>query len=134
MTYEEWEQSYPQIIRDGPLWQFDAYRLALYACDLAWDDCGLLLGDPRGRVIAQELMRSVSSIGEAIEEGYGRGFGKEYAYRLRIAIGEARESQGSYARGRRLLPQEILNKRLALLDDIIKRLVPAEQRQRRFAK
>lgn len=134
MDYDEWETTFPAEIKHGPLWQFDAYRLALFLFDLAWDDCEHLLRDRRGRVIAEELILGASSIAEAIEEGYGPGFGKEYAYRLRIAIGEARESQGSHACGRRLLPPDLVQHRLALLDDIIKRLVPSEQRQRHMAK
>lgn len=132
MTFEEWQMAMPERILQGPLWSFEAYRLALYLYDLAWDDCEFLLKDPRGREVAGQLIRSAGAISAAIEEGFGRGFGREYAYKLRIAIGESRETQGSYSRGRRLLPPDLVAQRLVLLDDIIGRLVPVERKQRAY--
>ena len=41
-------------------------------------------------------LRSLDSICANIEEGFGRGFGKEFPQHLKIARGEARESQGRY--------------------------------------
>jgi len=67
-------------------------------------DCDYLLKDPRGKKIAEQLIRSVGSISANIEEGYGRGYGKDYAYRLRIALGEARETCGWYWKARKLFP------------------------------
>jgi len=130
MDFAAWEATVPAIIKQGPLWSFDAYRLALYLHELAWDDCEALLRDPRGQSVAQQLIRSVAAISAAIEEGYGRGFGRDYAYKLRIAIGEARESQGSYLRARRIIAPEILEQRLQLLDKVISKLVPVERQQR----
>ena len=78
--------------------------------------------------------RSIGSISANIEEGFGRGYGQDYAYRLRIAMGEARESLGWYWRGRKLLTPEVLNHRLHLLDEIISMLAPNIQRQQKFKK
>ena len=91
-----------------------------------------MLKDRRGKEVAAQLIRSVGSISANIEEGYGRGYGKDYAYRLRIAQGEARESRGWYWRGRKLLPAEVLDHRLKLLSEIVAMLVPNIKKQRNY--
>ncbi len=105
-------------------------RLCLF--ELAWGDCEVLTRDVRGRAIAEQLIRSVGSICANIEEGYGRGYGKEFAQFLRISIGSARESRGWYCRARYLLPPDILEQRLRLLDEIIAMLAPNIQRQKNY--
>lgn len=89
-----------------------------------------MMEDPRGRVIATQLIRSVSSIC-ANEEGHGRGFGSENAYFQWIALGSAREARGWYYRGRRFLSPEVLRHRTQLLDEIIASLTLSSQAQRR---
>jgi len=69
VTYEEWEQGVPEVIKADPVWRFYAYRKALFLCDLTWEDCGKLMRDSRGRAIAQQLIRSAGSISANIEEG-----------------------------------------------------------------
>ena len=49
MTYEVWEQTIPDAIKADPVWQFYAYRKALFLYDLTWEDCESLMRDPRGR-------------------------------------------------------------------------------------
>ncbi len=88
-----------------------------------------MLQDKRGEMITRQLIRSVGSISANIEEGYGRGLGPDYAYRLRIAMGEARETQGWYWRAHRLLPQSVLDHRLNLFTEIIAMLAPAIKQQ-----
>lgn len=99
MEYPEWEARVPEELRRDPLWQMEAYRLALYLYDLVWEDCQVLMQDPRGRAIAEQLIRSAGSIGANIEEGYGRGLGKQYAQFLSDSLGSARETRGWYYRG-----------------------------------
>jgi hypothetical protein len=38
MTFNQWMESVPQIIKGEPVWKVQAYRLALFAGDLAWSD------------------------------------------------------------------------------------------------
>ncbi|MCR4406310.1 MAG: four helix bundle protein [Anaerolineae bacterium] len=130
MTYEEWEQEVPQVIKSDPVWQFYAYRKALFLYDLAWEDCGNLIGDPRGRAVAEQLIRSSGSVCANIEEGYGRGYGKDRNYFLRISVGSARETRGWYYRGRQLLSPTVLDHRLNLLSEIIALLITELRQQR----
>ena len=132
--YKEWMAQVPESIKRDPLWNFQLYPKALFLSDLAWEDTDRMMKDPRGRMIAQQLIDSVGSICANIEEGHGRGFGKENAYFQRIALGSARESRGWYYRGRRFLDPEVVNHRIQLLDEIIAALVLSSERQRKYRK
>lgn len=95
------------------------YKIAIELWDETWNDTEILMQDFRGKEIARQLIRSVGSINANIEEGYGRGFGKEYPQFLRISRGSARESKGWYRRSNHLLSPEIISARIIKLDDII---------------
>jgi four helix bundle protein len=133
VTYEEWEQGVSEVIRADPVWQFYAYRRALFLYDLAWEDCERLMRDLRGRAVARQLIRSAGSISANVEEGYGRGFGKDRNYFLRVSTGSACETRGWYYRSRHLLSPAVLEHRLNLLSEIVALLVTElkQQRQRR---
>lgn len=49
------------------------------------------------------MIESASSVSANIDEGYWRGFGKDYARFLKAALASARETRGWYYRGRHLL-------------------------------
>jgi hypothetical protein len=70
-----------------------------------------------------------------MEEGFGRGFGKELPQHLKISRGEARESRGRYERCSRLLPPETVTQRVSALSRIIgglsKTIQTIENRSRR---
>lgn len=102
--------------------------------ELTWTDCEYLLKDERGKTVARQLIRSVGSISANIEEGFGRGFGKAYAYHLRIALGEARESRGWYWRGHHLLPESVVDHRLQLLGEIVALLITKIKEQKDYKK
>ena len=95
------------------------YQKSLQLWDLFWKDSEVLLQDIRGKELARQLTRSVDSISANIEEGYGRGFGKEYPHFFRISRGSARESKGRYKRCAHLLSTQIIEQRIKLLDEII---------------
>jgi four helix bundle protein len=121
--YEAWERGVHPRIQAESIWGFYGYRKALYAYDLAWQDCDALQPDPRGKAIAQQLIRSVGSISANLEEGHGRGYGKQRDWFLRVASGSARETKGWYWRAKSLLKPEVIDARLALLDEIIALIV-----------
>jgi four helix bundle protein len=129
MRFEEWVATVPRRVKAEACWRFEAYPKALYAYELAWDDCETLREDVRGRAVAKQLIRSMGSIGANIEEGHGRGLGgKEYLYFLRIAEGSARESKGWYFRARRLLGPAVVEARQAILDQVLALLVTEKRR------
>ena len=131
-NFDEWQKDVHSSIRNDPLWDFQVYPKTLFIYDLVWEDCHYLLKDVRGKKIAEQLIRSTGSISANIEEGYGRGFGKDYAYKLRIALGEARESRGWYWKSRKLIPDKVIEHRLNLLSEIIAMLTPAIKTQKRY--
>ncbi len=123
VRYEEWEDCVPDQIKCEAVWKFLGYRKALFFYDICWQDCVGLLLHPLGKAVAGQLIRSAGSISANIEEGYGRGYGKERSYFLRVAIGSARESKGWYYRAKALLSPQVLEHRLGLASEIIALLV-----------
>lgn len=130
-SYEEWLEIVPDCISNDPLWGFEAYRQSLFLSDLAWLDCEKLQKNPLGKARMSQLLRSSDSISANVEEGYGRGFGKDYARFLRIAIGSARETRGWYWRNRKALESEVVSHRMNLATDIIKKLTIVANQQRK---
>ena len=102
-----------------PLESFGIYKLARQVLDEFWDDSELLGKDYRGRELAKQQVRSLDSVCANIEDGFGRGFGKELPQHLKIARGEARESRGRYERCLRLLTSETIAKRTETFSRII---------------
>jgi len=98
---------------------YGIYQLARQLFDDFWNDAEMLARDFRGRELARQQVRSLDSVCANIEEGFGRGFGKEWPQHLKIARGEARESLGRYERCHRLLPAEFIKQRVATLDHVI---------------
>ena len=95
------------------------YQKSLELWDNFWNDSETLLKDVRGRELAKQMTRSTGSISANIEEGYGRGYGKEYPHFLRISRGSARETRGWYRRAKSLLPKDIITARDKELSEII---------------
>ena len=132
MTFEEWEQQVPEQIKRDPVWRFLGYRKALHLSDLAWEDTEKMLRDLRGAEFAKQLIRSAGSISANVEEGYGRGYGKDRDYFLRVALGSARETRGWYYRARHLLSELVLEHRLNLCSEIVALLVSELETQRQY--
>jgi four helix bundle protein len=108
-----------QIQPKDRLESFGIYQLACRLFSEFWNDSEILMKDLRGRELAKQLTRSLDSICANIEEGYGRGFGKELPQHLKISRGEAREGRGRYLRCQPLLSSELVQQRIATLDHIL---------------
>ncbi len=133
MDYKEWEAGVAREIKGGPVWKFFGYRKALFLYDLVWADCEHWQKERRGWPIVDQIIRSAGSISANIEEGNGRGWGRDQARFLKFALGSARETQGWYWRGRACLPEPVLQQRIALLNEIIALLVTEINRQLQYA-
>ena len=131
MTYDEWEAGVPGAVKAEPVWKFAGYRKALFLSELLWLDTDAWLSDPRGRANAQQIVSSIGSISANIEEGFGRGYGKQLLQFYTYALASARESKGWFFRSRRFLSPESLSHRLGLCDEIIALLIDELNRQRR---
>lgn len=130
MTFEEWEKTVPGEISGDSVWRVKGYRLALFAADIGWHDVTALFKDRRMWGVADQLYRALGSMSANIEEGYGRGTGKDRARFYEYALGSARESRGWYYKGRHVLAPEVVRHRLQLLTEVIKLLLTMVPEQR----
>ncbi|MBA7531163.1 hypothetical protein ES705_23374 [subsurface metagenome] len=71
-----------------------------------------------GKTLARNQLRSLDSICANMEEGYERKSGKEIKNFFRISKGSSGEARGRYKRLRKILPDEIINKRVTVLNEI----------------
>ena len=101
---------------------FGIYQLARQLFEDFWKNSDVLLKDSRGRELVRQRLCSLDSVCANMEEGFGRGFGKELPQHLKISRGEARESRGRYERCHHLLPPETIAQRVATLTHIIRGL------------
>jgi four helix bundle protein len=102
-----------------PLLRYPFYVKALDFYNHVIEDTDRPIVDERWRVIMRQVVRSAGSISANIEEGYGRGTSREFAYRLKIARGEAYESSGWYRRSARFLPMELIAARRREAGEIV---------------
>jgi four helix bundle protein len=131
VNYKEWETAMPEAIAADALWRAQAYRLALFACDIGWEDVGRLAQDRRTQALSDQLYRSLGSISANIAEGYSRGTGKDRAHFYEYALGSARESRDWYYKARHVLNQDVVEHRLSLQTQIIRLLLTMVPNQRK---
>ena len=123
MNYTEWLKTVPSALTGDPLWTVEAYRLALFAADVAWRDVTKLMQDKRTQGLAGQLYDAIGSIGANISEGYSRGSGKDRARFYEYALGSARESRTWYFDGRHMLGKQVTDHRMNFLTQMIRLLL-----------
>jgi four helix bundle protein len=131
MTYEEWERGIPEELKTDVLWRLEAYRLALFLSDLAWEDATKLLRDRRTRETADQLHRATAKISAHVAEGYSRDTGKERAHFYGYALGSTRESRDWYYKSRHVLGGAVTAHRLALTTSLIRLILAAIRHERK---
>ncbi len=130
MEYKEWEETAPEVLKRDSLWKMTAYRYATYLSDQCWQDVSTLMKDKRTISLADQLYRSVCSVGANLAEGYSRSTGKDRALFYQYALGSARESQDWYYKARFVLGNEIFDHRTKVLTEIIRLLLTMIPQQR----
>ncbi len=132
LSFDEWVETLPASLRNDPLWKSAYYRLAMYLYDLVWSDSVLINKDFRGREIVHQIVRSAGSVCANMEEAYRRGIGTpDFVRIMRISLGELGETQGWYFRSRHILGNEILNKRIKIVQQAIALTVTVIDQNRR---
>jgi four helix bundle protein len=107
MNYADWLKTVPAALTEDSLWKMEAYRLALFAADLAWHDVTRLMRDQRTVDLASQLYDAIGSIGANLSEGYSRGTGRDRARFYEYSLGSARESRTWYYDGRHVLGEAV---------------------------
>ncbi len=130
MRYDEWQANVPDEIKGDSLWRLEAYRLALFSSDIAWQDALILSKHPLTRDLADQLYRAICSISANIAEGYSRSTGKDRARFLEYSLGSAREARDWYYKSHHTLKEEVVKHRINLLTQIIKILSVLTPNQR----
>lgn len=130
MTFDDWVATVPAAIKDDSLWNMKAYRLALFLGEISWRDVSKLMRDKRTISLADQLYRSVGSIGANLAEGYSRGTGRDRARFYEYSLGSVRESKDWYYKGRHILGDNVVDHRLSLPVDLTRLLLTMVPHQR----
>ena len=132
LPFDEWVKTLPDSLRNDPLWKSAYYRLSMYLYDLVWLDSVLMNKDFRGREIVHQIVRSSGSVCANMEEAYRRGIGTpDFVRIMRISLGELGETQGWYFRSRHILGNDILGKRIKIIQQAIALTVTVIDRNRK---
>lgn len=122
IPYEEWLTTIPAAIRNDALWKMQVYRFALYLSDLALEDTYVIIKTRHLSSLADQLYRATSSIDANISEGYSCPTAAEQARFYVYALRSARESRGWYFKARTLIGDDVMNDRVARLEELIRML------------
>jgi four helix bundle protein len=130
LNFEEWQKTVPNTIRAEKFWSLIAYQKALFLFDLLWQDTEVWLRDERGQILSKQIIGSADSVCSNIEEGYGRGYGKQFLQFYGYSLGSARETKGRLYRAKAFYPRETLDKRLNLASEVVALVLTEINRQK----
>ena len=134
-SFDSWQATAHPALCGDPLWKTTAYRLALYAVDISWEDTRILDRVQTTRSVAGQLYRSLGSISANIAEAYSRSSGVDRARILEYGLGSTRESVAWYFAARRVLGNDAFEWRHGVLSQIRRLLlatIPIERTQGRL--
>lgn len=130
LTFEEWQKTVHETIRTEKFWSLIAYQKALYLYNLLWNDTGEWRKDERGQALSKQIIGSADSVCANIEEGFGRGLGKQLVQFYVYSLGSARETKGRIYRAKAFYTSENLNKRLNLASEVVALILTEINRQK----
>jgi four helix bundle protein len=130
LSFEEWQRTVPDAIRAEKFWLLIAYQKALYLYDLLWLDTETWLKDARGQILSKQIIGSADSICSNIEEGYGRGYGKQFLQFYGYSLGSARETKGHLYRAKAFYAPDTLSQRIKLASEVVALLITEINRQK----
>ena len=115
MTYEEWEATVPEGVKDDRVWRVTAYRLALYLADMAIGDTGHLAGDARFAGKVSQLCDAAGSVAANIAEGYPRRSSRDRMKFYDYALTSLAETKSWYLQIRSTIDGPRMDARLATM-------------------
>ena len=131
MNYQEWERTVPAAITGDSLWKMEAYRLSLFAGDLAWEDATKLMRDRRTRGLSDQLIEpSVPSARMSGKATRAAPAGIDRAFTV-MHLALAEKAAIGITKGRHVLGESVTNHRLDLMTQIIRILLVMIPDQRR---
>ena len=130
LSFEDWQKTVHESIRSEKFWSLIAYQKALYLYNLLWNDSERWLKDPRGQILSKQITGSSDSICANIEEGFGRGLGKQLIQFYVYSLGSARETKGRIYRAKVFYATEVLDQRLRLASEVVALILTETNRQK----
>ena len=130
ITFEEWQKTVSATIRSEKFWSLIAYQKGLYLYDLLWENTEEWRKDERGQALSKQITGSADSVCSNIEEGFGRGYGKQFLQFYLYSLGSARETKGRIYRAKAFYSREILERRLNLASEVVALILTEINRQK----
>jgi four helix bundle protein len=134
-SFEAWQARAHETLRADAAWRNTAYRLALYALEIGWEDARILDRARITRPISSQLYRALGSIVANIAEAYSRSSGVDRARLLEYGLGSTRESIAWYFAALPVLGRQVFEARNDILSQIRRLLlttIPNERNRRRL--
>jgi four helix bundle protein len=128
--FTEWEARLPASFKRDPIWRTPSYRYGVWLADLVKEDIRVLRTDPDYRNVAEQLLRAVEGISSNLAEGYSRSTGAERARYYGYSLATTRESRDWYFKARESLGPDLVERRLAILEPIVRILTAVVPRER----
>ena len=119
IEFGAWKDEVPLAIRSEKFWALLAYQKSLYLYDLLWQDTRVWVRDIRGQPLVRQIIGSADSVCANIEEGFGRGYGRQLIQFYLYSLGSARETKGRLYRARAFYSPDALTLRLGLASEVI---------------
>jgi four helix bundle protein len=132
LSFDEWRNTVSERLRSEKFWQMTVYQKALYQYELLWNDTQVWMKDLRGQPLVKQVIASADSVCSNLEEGFGRGYGKQLLLFYGYSLGSARETKGRIYRARAFYQASMLEQRLHLASEVVALLLTEINRQQRY--